>query len=53
LSAEDLHDAWALWMLGQDRDHSSIKRFEELNPATRRQDLPFVEASRAVVSGRS
>jgi hypothetical protein len=48
--AEDVHDAWALWMLGQDGSHSSLKPFEELDLSTRREDLPFVEAIRAVAA---
>ena len=46
--AEDVHDAWSLWMLRQDNDHESIKPFAALDPSTRREDLPFVEAIRKV-----
>ena len=53
VTAEDVHDAWALWMLGQERDHSSIKPFRELDPSTRREDLPFVEAIRTVAANQT
>lgn len=48
VTAEDVHDAWALWMLGQQRDHSSIRPFCDLDPSTRREDLPFVDAIRSI-----
>lgn len=53
VSAEDVHDAWAAWMLRQadDDDHESIKPFEELDAETRREDEPFVEAIRKVARG--
>jgi hypothetical protein len=50
VTAEDVHDAWTLWMLRQDRGHESIKPFRELDPSTRRQDAPFVAAIRAVAA---
>jgi len=50
VTAADVHDAWALWMLRQAEDHSSIKPFVELDPSTRREDLPFVEAIREVAA---
>jgi hypothetical protein len=53
VTAEDVHDGRALWMLGQEHDHSSIKRFGELDSSTRREDLPFVEAIRAVARDQS
>lgn len=48
VTAEDVHDAWSLWMLRRDDDHESIKPFSELNSSTRREDMPFVEAIRDV-----
>jgi hypothetical protein len=51
VTEEDVHDAWALWMLQQDGDHESIKPFSELDPSTRQEDQPFVEAIRAVATG--
>lgn len=52
VTAEDVHDAWSLWMLGEDDDHESIKPYGELDPATRREDQPFVDAIRAVAGER-
>jgi hypothetical protein len=53
VTPEDVHDAWALWMLSRERDHSSIRPFAELDSSTRREDLPFVEAIRAVAAEQS
>jgi len=50
VTAEDVHDAWSLWMLDGDGDHESIKPYSELDPSTRREDQPFVEAIRAVAA---
>lgn len=47
-TAEDVHDAWALWMQARHGDHHSIKPYDELDPGTRREDAPFVEAIRRV-----
>jgi hypothetical protein len=48
VTAEDVHDAWAVWMLGREPEHSSIRPFCDLDPSTRREDRPFVDAIRAV-----
>jgi hypothetical protein len=53
VTAEDVHNAWSLWMLRQDSDHKSIKPFGDLDPATRREDRPFLEAIREVAETRS
>ena len=50
VTAEDVHDAWSLWMLHHDATHESIKPYSELDPSTRREDRPFVEAIRAVAA---
>jgi hypothetical protein len=50
VTAEDVHDAWSLWMIGEDGDHKSIKPYDELDPETRREDQPFVDAIRAVAA---
>lgn len=52
VTSEDVHDAWVLWMLREDPQHSSIKPFNELGPSTRREDSPFVDAIRAVAKDR-
>lgn len=48
VTAEDVHDAWALWMLRRDADHESIVPFSSLDASTRREDAPFVDAIRQV-----
>lgn len=48
VSAEDVHNAWAVWMLEQDPNHHSIKPFEELDFATQASDEPYVRAIRSV-----
>jgi hypothetical protein len=50
VTEEDVHDAWALWMLRHDNDHQSIRPFSELDPSTRREDRPFVAAIHAVAA---
>jgi hypothetical protein len=48
LTAEDVHDAWAVWMSTIDPSHPGLRPFSELDEDTQRQDEPFVEAIRAV-----
>jgi hypothetical protein len=43
-TAEDVHDAWAVWMLARGQDHESIRPYQELDPSTRREDAPFLDA---------
>jgi hypothetical protein len=45
---EDVHDAWAAWMAGQDPGHSSLVPFAELTSDVRRSDEPYLEAVVAV-----
>jgi hypothetical protein len=51
VSAGDVHNAWAAWMLARDPEHRSIRPFEELDAETQAADLPFVEAIRSAASG--
>jgi hypothetical protein len=46
-SAEDVHDAWTAWMLMRGERHPSMRAFDELPDAVRREDEPFVQAIRA------
>lgn len=46
----DVHDAWATWMLGRGEDHESIKPFDHLDRATKREDEPFLRAIHKVAS---
>jgi hypothetical protein len=48
VSAEDVHNAWAVWMLEQDPNHRSIKPFDELDADTQASDEPYVRAIRSV-----
>jgi len=50
VKAEDVHDAWAAWMLGVDPTHESIVPYAELDPATRAEDRPFLLAIRRAAS---
>jgi hypothetical protein len=51
VTAADVHNAWAAWMLARDPEHHSIRPFEELDSETQASDLPFVDAIRAAASG--
>ncbi len=47
VTARDVHNAWAAWMLGRDPSHDAIVPFEELADEERAEDTPFVQAIRA------
>jgi hypothetical protein len=49
---EDVHDAWAAWMSGQDPSHRSLRPLGELPPEVRRSDQPYLDAIRAVARER-
>lgn len=46
-TAEDVHDAWSVWMVQRGKGHESVRPFAELDAKTRKEDLPFVEAIHA------
>lgn len=48
VTAEDVHNGWAAWQTMRGEDHESLRPFDELSPSTRQEDLPFVDAIRAV-----
>lgn len=50
VEATDIHDAWSAWMSCLDPNHSSIVPFDQLDPATASDDLPFVTAIRTVAA---
>lgn len=52
VSAEDVHDAWAVWKAGSDPDHESLRPFAELDAETRRRDEPYAEAIRHAAARR-
>jgi hypothetical protein len=45
----DVHNAWAAWMASTQPSHESIRPYDDLPAATRREDDPFVSAIRASV----
>lgn len=49
---EDVHDAWAAWMSGQDPEHRSVKPLTELAPEVQEADRPYLDAIRAVARAR-
>jgi hypothetical protein len=50
VSAEDVHDAWVVWMADRGIDHRSMVPFDELPQSVRHQDEPFAAAIRNAVS---
>ena len=47
VTGRDVHNAWSAWMLDKNPFHTSVRPFEELDPATQRADEPYVTAIRA------
>lgn len=41
---EDIHNAWAAWMISSNPDHKSIAPYDELTDDVQAQDTPFREA---------
>jgi hypothetical protein len=50
-TAEDVHNAWAAWMAGDNPDHESIAPFAALTADVRREDDVFVRAIHATSVG--
>lgn len=50
VTAEDVHDAWAAWMIMRGEDHPSVRPFSELSADVRREDEPFVSAIRDAIA---
>ena len=42
----DVHNAWSVWMSGDQPDHPALVPFAELDAAQRQQDEPYAEAIR-------
>jgi hypothetical protein len=53
VTAEDVHNAWSVWMHELNPGHRSIKPFKELDEATQASDEPYVNAIRAVAGQRA
>jgi hypothetical protein len=54
VTREDVHNAWAAWMLNKEEAHESIVPFDALGADVQREDSPFVTAIReaAALLGR-
>lgn len=52
-TAEDVHDAWAAWMLARDPHHPAIVPFHELSPDAQAMDEPYVQAIHAAAKQRT
>lgn len=52
VTARDVHDAWAVWMTGEEPDHPSIQPFDQLTPEKQEEDDVFVEAIRSAAAER-
>jgi hypothetical protein len=48
VTAEDVHDAWAVWMTERHSDHRSLVPFAELDQRIQESDQPFVDSIRQV-----
>jgi hypothetical protein len=48
VSNEDVHDAWSAWATEYDPDSSSLKPFDELEPAVQDEDRVYRDAIREV-----
>ncbi len=49
-TAEDVHDAWSVWMAGLDPTHRSLIPFPELDHHTQLADRPYLDAIRGVAA---
>ena len=52
-SASDVHDAWSVWMLSDDPDHSSIVPYAQLLTEVQREDSTFLNAILKAVDSSS
>jgi hypothetical protein len=48
VTLQDVHNAWAAWMIERDPEHESIKPFSELSSGVKKEDEPYLNAIRAV-----
>ena len=46
-TAEDVHNAWVVWMVQRGEGHQSLRPFVELPAETQDKDRPFVAAIHA------
>jgi len=50
VTAEDIHNAWAAWMIDVDPVHPALKPYSELDRETQGEDSPYLIAVRAVAA---
>jgi hypothetical protein len=50
VTAEDVHDAWAAWMIDVDPAHPALRPYRELDRETQDEDSPYLAAVRAVAT---
>ena len=43
-TAEDVHNAWVVWMVQRGEDHQALRPFAELGAEIQDRDRPFVAA---------
>jgi len=48
VTAEDVHDAWAVWITERNSGHPSLVPFVELDQDIQESDQPFVDSIRQV-----
>jgi hypothetical protein len=53
VSAADVHDAWATWILLSGRRHAQVVPFDDLDAASQARDEPFARAIREVAHRRA
>lgn len=53
VTAADVHDAWAAWIISTQGTHKSLVPYESLDPEVQREDLPYVEAIRRAARRRT
>jgi hypothetical protein len=53
VTPSDVHDAWAAWMHMTEGHHDALVPYVDLDPETRAEDLPYVEAIRRAAGLRS
>jgi hypothetical protein len=53
VTAEDVHNAWAVWALEKDSQHLSLIPFDALPAVVQQLDEPYVAATRQVAAERA
>lgn len=52
VTLSDVHDAWAAWMSQTTPAHRALVPFDDLGPNVQDEDVPYLEAIRAVAKSR-